>query len=241
MPNYFRDIKIFALNLLNYLPYLLSCPTCSRALLALVPRALRPLVPYVLSCLVPYVLSCLMCPKCCRASRASCAMCCRASRVSCPTCSRALHGSRPTYIFSLRALCLTCLVPNVLSCFACLTCCCTSRVLCLAYSRAAHASNSMCSCPPRPSLASGVSSRTCSYACHFCSFHALCLLYFCCVSYLNFLQSGLRLIIVIGSKDTLNINDINTLYPLRVATYVKNEFQNLQKGFKSNRRGLGYV
>ena len=45
------------------------------------------------------------------------------------------------------------------------------------------------------------------------------------------------LVIVIDSnKDTLNINDINTLYPLRVATYVKNEFQNLQKGFKSNWR-----
>ena len=44
-----------------------------------------------------------------------------------------------------------------------------------------------------------------------------------------------------SSKDTLNINDINTLYPLRIATYIKNEFQNLQTGFKSNRRGLGYV
>ena len=75
-----------------------------------------------------------------------------------------------------------------------------------------------------------------------CSFHALCLFYFCCFSYLSFLQSRLRLIIVIDSnKDILNINDINTLYPLRVATCIKNEFQNLQKGFKSSWRGLGYV
>ena len=44
-----------------------------------------------------------------------------------------------------------------------------------------------------------------------------------------------------SSKDALNINDINKLYLLRVATYVKNEFQYLQTGFKSNRRGLGYV
>ena len=43
------------------------------------------------------------------------------------------------------------------------------------------------------------------------------------------------------SNDTININDINTLYPLRVATYVKNEFQNLQKRFKSNQIGLSYV
>ena len=70
-----------------------------------------------------------------------------------------------------------------------------------------------------------------------CSFHALCLLYFRCFRYLNFLQSRLRLINVIDSnKDTLNINDINTLYPLRVATYVKNGLQNLQTGFTSNRR-----
>ena len=64
----------------------------------------------------------------------------------------------------------------------------------------------------------------------------------CALGYPSFLQSGLKLIIVINSnKDTLNINDINTLCPVRVAAYVKNEFQNLQTGFKSNSRGLGYV
>ena len=35
-----------------------------------------------------------------------------------------------------------------------------------------------------------------------------------------------------SSKDTLNINDINTSYLLRIATYVKNEFQNLQFKFE---------
>ena len=52
---------------------------------------------------------------------------------------------------------------------------------------------------------------------------------FWCFSYLIFLQSRLGLIIVIdNSKDTLNINDIDTLYPLRVAKYVKIELQNLE-------------
>ena len=59
---------------------------------------------------------------------------------------------------------------------------------------------------------------------------------------MSFLQSWLRLIIAIDSrKDTLNISDINTLHSLRVTTCVKNEFQNLQTGFKSNRSGLGSV
>ena len=48
-----------------------------------------------------------------------------------------------------------------------------------------------------------------------CGFHALYLSCFWCFSYLRFLQAGLRLIIVIdSSKDTLNKNDINALYPL---------------------------
>ena len=75
-----------------------------------------------------------------------------------------------------------------------------------------------------------------------CGFHALYLSCFWCFSYLCFLQAGLRLIIVIdSSKDTLNKNDINALYPLQLATYIKNEFKNLQTGFKGNRRGFGYV
>ena len=59
------------------------------------------------------------------------------------------------------------------------------------------------------------------------SFQALCFLCFWCFRYLSFLQPGLTLIIVIdSSKDTLNINDFNALFPLRVAKCVKNEFQN---------------
>ena len=41
-----------------------------------------------------------------------------------------------------------------------------------------------------------------------------------------------------SNKDTLNINDTNTLYPQRVVTYVKNQFQNLQTEFTSNRGGF---
>ena len=40
------------------------------------------------------------------------------------------------------------------------------------------------------------------------------------------------------SKDTLNINDVNTLYSLRVAKYNKNEFQNL---WDLNENGAGLV
>ena len=39
------------------------------------------------------------------------------------------------------------------------------------------------------------------------------------------------------SKDTLNINNMNTLYSLRVAKYNKNELQNLQD-FKESGEGL---
>lgn len=59
---------------------------------------------------------------------------------------------------------------------------------------------------------------------------------------MSFLQRRLTLINAIdSSKDKLDINDFNTLYPLRVAKSVKNEFQNLQPRFKSNQRRLGYV
>ena len=54
-----------------------------------------------------------------------------------------------------------------------------------------------------------------------CSFHTLCFLCICCFSYLCFLQFGLRFIIVVdSSKDTLSINQINTLYLLLTATVV---------------------
>ena len=240
MPFNPESAKFCALRAL--VPYVLSCPAC-----------LVPYVPYVLSCLtylVPNVLSCLTClvPMCSRASRALCPTCFRVlraacltcscvSHTSCPTCSRAVHALVPHVPCALRAFCLTCLVSNVLSCVTYLRCSCTSCVFCLACIGAG--SNSTFSFALRPSLALGVSK--CMHLMS-SSFHASCLLCFCCFSRLNFQQPGLRLIIVIdSSKDTLNINDINTLYPLRIASYVKNEFQNLQTGFESNRRGLGYV
>ena len=81
-------------SLLNYVPYVLSCPTC--------------LVPYVLSCLTCLTCSRVSrasCPTCSRtfvpyvfrALRALCPMCSRASRASCPTCSRVLRAPCPTY------------------------------------------------------------------------------------------------------------------------------------------------
>ena len=88
-----------------------------------------------------------------------------------PTClvphvPRTLRAPVPQVPCALRAFCLTCLVPNVLSCLTCLRCSCTSRVLYLACSRAG--SNSTCSFAPRPLLASGVSSE-----CISCAFFAL--------------------------------------------------------------------
>ena len=67
---------------------------------------------------------------------------------------------------ALRTSCHTCLVSYVFSCLSCLMWSSTSCVLCLTCSRAARASNSTCFCPPRLSLASGVSRLTCSYASH---------------------------------------------------------------------------
>ena len=60
-----KSLKIF-LSLLNYLPYVLSCPTCSRASRAFVPHVSRALRTSYPTCLVPHV------P---RALRASCLKC----------------------------------------------------------------------------------------------------------------------------------------------------------------------
>ena len=102
-------VSRFYLSLLNYVPYVLSCPLC--------------LVPYLLSRSRALRASCL---RCSRTSRVSCPTCSRASRASCPTCSRA---SRASCSRALRASCLTCSralralvphVPYVLSCLMCL-------------------------------------------------------------------------------------------------------------------------
>ena len=106
-------------SLLNYVPYLLSCPTC--------PRASRTSCP-TCSCALR-----ASCPMCSRALRASCSTCPRASRAWCPTCSRALRALLPHLPRALRALlpympralralvpcmprALRALVPYVLSC-----------------------------------------------------------------------------------------------------------------------------
>ena len=60
-----KSLKIFS-SLLNYLPYLLSYPTCSRASRAFVPHVSRALRTSYPTCLVPHV------P---RALRASCLKC----------------------------------------------------------------------------------------------------------------------------------------------------------------------
>ena len=158
------------------------------------------------------------------------------SRASYLTCSRTLRA------LCLKFLVLTCIVPYVFLCLTCLTCSCTSRGLCFACSRAAHASDSTCCCSTSLSLASGVSSPTCSYASIDLQLSCLLPLVLLVIQLSEFFTALAKVNLVIdSSKDTLNINDIDILYPLRVATYVKNEFQNLQAGFKSTRRGLSYV
>ena len=118
-------------SLLNYLPYVLSCPTClvsyvplcltclvpyvPRALVPHVSRVLRSLVSHVpralrASCLVPFV---LLCPTCLVSYVLSFPMCSRISRASCPTCSCALRVSCPTCSRTSRSSCFTCLLPYV--------------------------------------------------------------------------------------------------------------------------------
>ena len=133
---------------------------------------------------------------------------------SCPTCSRTLHAFVPH-------------LPRV-SCVSCLTCPVPYMLLCPTW--------------PLPHVPP-------AYVPHALSvFYLTCLVpnvlscLTCLACSCTSLESVLRLIILIdSSKDTLSINDINTFYALLIATYVKNEFKNLQEGFTFNRRGLGYV
>ena len=150
------------MSLLNYVPYMLWCPTCSRVLRAPVPH-------------VPYM-PCALRSSCQASSRVS-----RVLRALVPHLSCVLRVLGLLVPWTLRALLL--LVPDLLQVF-----------------QAYHALMHLISC----------------------SFHTLCLLCFGYFSYLRFLQSVLKLIIVTdSSKDTLNINNVNTLYPLRIATYSK--------------------
>ena len=95
-------------SLLNYVPYVLSCPTC---LVPYVPSCLTCLVPYVLSCptcLVPYVLRALraLVPHVPHALRAlvphmSCAL-----RALVPYVPLVLHALVPNVSRALRVSCL---------------------------------------------------------------------------------------------------------------------------------------
>ena len=137
-------------------------------------HATRALVPYVhscLTCLVPYV------PLCPVTYLLLCPTCLALYRLSCLTC-----------LVSYVPFCLACFVPYVLSCLTCLRYFYTSSVLWFAFSRDACVSCHTSSFARHPSLTSGVSRLTYSYSSDVSQLY---------LSYLSFLQPGLRLIIVI--------------------------------------------
>ena len=109
----------------------------TRACLSYMPHTLRVLLTW----LVPYVLLWL-------------------------TCLLPYVSSCLTCLVPHLLSCLTCYGPYLLSCLTCLTYSWTLRVLCLVFSPPACASYRTCSFAPHPSLASGVSSLTYSYASH---------------------------------------------------------------------------
>ena len=154
------------------MPHVLSCPTCLMLCVLSCFKCLMPYMLWCLVCLVHYLLPCL-------------------------TCSVSFVLSFFTCLVPYVLSCLTCLVPYVLSCFTCLTHSCTSRVFCLAFSRDACASCRVCSFTPMPHLLQVFQPEHTHIHLMFSSFHVLWLLCSCCLSYLNFLQPELRLIIVI--------------------------------------------
>ena len=117
------------MSLLNYVPYVLSCPTC---LVPYVPSFLTCLVPYVLccpTCLVPSVLSCLTCLMpyvlfalrvlCHTFFRVSSVLPALVSHVSCAL--RALALPRTLLLFCSSSLTFfRCFKRNMLSCISCL-------------------------------------------------------------------------------------------------------------------------
>ena len=139
----------------------------------------------------------------------------------CPTCSRVLRVSCPTCCRALRASCPTC-----------------SRAVCAPFptcfraSRASRASCPLLAChlPYMPWVwcaSSQTSSRVLCVLCvvvpHvFCTFRVLGML----------VARPLCALVLLVLHLLLNINDMNTLYPLRIGTYVKNEFENIQKVLK---------
>ena len=165
-------------------------------------RALSAVVPYV-----PLALRALM-P---HASRAL-----RAVVPHSPHALRALVLYVPRFLLTLvpylpranRLFCLTCLMPS-----------CILRVSRLA-----------CLLPYMPWVWCA-SSQTCSRVSRVLCVvvpHVSCT--FCVLGML--VARPLCALVLLVPHFLLNINDINTLYPLRIAKYVKNEFENLQKGLK---------
>ena len=230
------------------MPWVLPCPTC---FMPYVSSCLTGLDRYMLSrltCLLPYVSRVLVPP---------CHTCFVLHLLSCPTflalyvprdirtprglvlyMSRDILTLVPHVPRPLRVFCIMCLEANVLSCFTCLTALaphclklCVSSICLKLYVLFCSLSLTCFKC-----------SKSNMLSCMSCLVAFMCLLCFCSFNYLSFLQSRLRLITVLDrNKDTPNLNYINTLYPLRIATCVKNEFQNLQTGFQSNRGGFGWL
>ena len=115
------------------------------------------------------------------ASHSWCHTCPRASSAMCYTCSRASCAS---YLTSSRALrVLRTLVPH-LSFALCFLVLLVLRAVCALLLLIPHLLQVFQACHFHMHLMS-------------CSFHALCLLCFCCLSFLCFLHPGLRLMIVI--------------------------------------------
>ena len=241
-------------SLLIYMPCVLPCPTCFMPYVSSFLTGLVPYIPRALHALASHVPPAL---------HASCPTCFHATRASFLTFSRALRSSPSTCLVTYVLLvvsCSTCLVTYLFSCLMCLVhyvpfALCVSRQTCSRVSRILPALAPHCLklcvssiCLKLYVLFCSLSltcfkcSKSNMLSCMSCLVAFMSLLCFCWFNYLSFLQSRLRLITVLDrNKDTPNLNYINTLYPLRIATCVKNEFQNLQTGFQSNRGGFGWL
>ena len=124
--------------LLNYVPYVLSCPTYLVTHVLLCPT---DLVPYAPSCSTLSNVSHASCPTCSRRLSASCPTCSCVSLASRATCYRVLGALCPKCSRASRASGLMCFLSYVprskrpLVSHVCYVYC-TSLVLCLACSRA---------------------------------------------------------------------------------------------------------
>ena len=154
-PTYYKKKKETLWYFLNWLSKSWTNPFTKVSSKSAKLRATRVLVPYVyrtVSAPLPHVLCAI------RAFIISVPRALRAllSRVSCALRVPVSHVSRA----------LSTLMPYVFSCLTCHNCSCTSPVLYLAFSCATCTLYRTCCFAPPPSLASGVSSLTYSYASH---------------------------------------------------------------------------